>query len=200
MLSPLNVSRETIDKLKIYEELLLKWQPRLNLVSKTTLSDIWRRHFLDSAQLFSEIPNKDASVCDLGSGAGFPGAVLAIVGCENVTLIERDKKKCSFLRSVSRETNAKFSVFEGDIKEFERKADIITSRALAPLKDLLLLADPLIKPTTVCLFLKGNNVDSEIADIPENLKMTLLKQESLSSKEGCILTLKNIFYPNKEKK
>lgn len=198
MLSPLNVSRETIDRLKIYEALLLKWQPHLNLVSKTTLSDLRQRHFLDSAQLFSEVPNKNAVVCDLGSGAGFPGAVLAIMGCENVTLIERDKKKCTFLRNVSRETNVRFSVFEGDVKEFDKKADIVTSRALAPLKDLLRLAEPLIKPTTVCLFLKGNSVKDELKDIPLGMEMTSLKKQSISSKEGRVLILKNIFYPVKK--
>lgn len=194
MLSPLNVSRETIHKLKIYEALLLKWQPHLNLVSKTTLKDIWQRHFLDSAQLFDEIPQKDLAVCDIGSGAGFPGAVLAIMGCKNVTLIERDRKKCSFLRSVSRETNVKFSVFEGDVKDFPQKADIITSRALAPLKNLLVLSEPLLKTDTVCLFLKGNNIDFELEDVPSELKIKVSKKKSITSSEGCILTLKDISY------
>lgn len=194
MLSPLNVSRETIQKLEVYEALLLKWQPHLNLVSKTTLKDIWHRHFLDSAQLFDEISNKEASVCDLGSGAGFPGAVLAIMGCKNITLIERDHKKSSFLRNVSRETKTSFSVFEGDVRDFPHKADVITSRALAPLKDLLLLAEPLVKQSTICLFLKGNNVDAELEDVPPNLKMKTSKKKSLTSDEGCILTLKDISY------
>ncbi len=196
MLSPLNVSRETIKKLKIYEALLLKWQPHLNLVSKSTLNDIWNRHFLDSAQLFKEISDKDSMICDLGSGAGFPGAVLAIMGCSNVTLIERDRKKCSFLRNVSRETNVNFSVFEGDVKEFPHKADIITSRALAPLKNLLDLTCPLLKPTTVCLFLKGCNIDSELEDIPSKIKIEVFKKKSLTSEEGCILTLKSIKLPD----
>ncbi|HBN22569.1 MAG TPA: 16S rRNA (guanine(527)-N(7))-methyltransferase RsmG [Holosporales bacterium] len=195
MLSPLNVSRETIDKLKIYEALLLKWQPHLNLVSKTTLKDIWERHFLDSAQLFDETSNKNLFVCDLGSGAGFPGAVLAIMGCKNVTLIERDRKKCSFLRSVSRETKVTFSVFEGDVKDFLHKADIITSRALAPLKDLLLLAEPLVKPTTICLFLKGNSIDTELKEVPFDIKMNVSKKQSITSSEGALLTLKNIVFP-----
>lgn len=196
MLSPLNVSRETINKLEIYEALLLKWQPHLNLVSKTTLKDIWQRHFLDSAQLFEDVLDKKLALCDLGSGAGFPGAVLAIMGCENVTLIERDRKKCSFLRNVSRETKTKFSVFEGDVKGFPHKADVITSRALAPLEDLLQLAEPLVKSTTKCLFLKGTNVDSELEEIPSDLKMKVLKKKSLSSDDGCLLILENISYPH----
>jgi 16S rRNA (guanine527-N7)-methyltransferase len=198
MLSPLNVSRETIDKLKVYEALLKKWQPHLNLVSKTTLKDIWQRHFLDSAQLYDQISDKSLHICDIGSGAGFPGAVLAIMGCKNVTLIERDRKKCSFLRSVSRETNVKFSVFEGDVKEYPDKADVITSRALAPLKELLVLAEPFLKTTSICLFLKGNNVDSELNDIPLDIKINSLKEKSLTSEEGCVLILRDIEFPEEE--
>ena len=191
---PFDVSRETIEKLKIYEGLLKKWQSHVNLVSNSTLNDIWARHFLDSAQLFHLISNKDSLVCDLGSGAGFPGAVLGIMGCSNVTLIERDRKKCSFLRSVSRETKTPFKVFEGDIKDYSERPAYITSRALASLSDLLALSKSLIAPQTTCLFLKGGQVDLELSQLNSSIEMTAVKKQSTTSKEGVILQLKDIVF------
>ncbi len=194
MLSSLNVSSEIIEKLKIYEALLKKWQPHINLVSGSTLNDIWNRHFLDSAQLFDLISERDSKICDLGSGAGFPGAVLAILGCSNVTLIERDYRKCSFLRSVSRETEIQFEVFEGEIKDYPYQADFIISRALAPLNDLLIISKLLIKPKTKCLFLKGRQVDRELKEIDSKIRMTVLKKQSIVSKEGVVLELTDIVF------
>ncbi len=189
-----DVSRETIEKLEIYEGLLKKWQSHVNLISQSTLNNVWERHFSDSAQIFDLISNKDAFICDLGAGAGFPGAVLAIMGCSNVTLIERDRKKCSFLRSVSRETKTRFNVFEGDIKDYLEKPDYITSRALASLSDLLFLSKPLITLKTTCLFLKGAHVDQELSEIDSSVGMTVLKKQSTTSKEGVILQLKDIIF------
>lgn len=186
----MDFSPDVYNKLKIYEKLLLMWQPHLNLISGSTLDTIWDRHFIDSAQLFDLIPDKDSSICDLGSGAGFPGAILAIMGCKNITLIERDHKKCSFLRSVSRETMGGFEVFEGDVKDFSHKADVITSRALAPLGKLLDLSKPLLKSSSVCLFLKGEKADLELQEIDQ--KITVSKIPSLTSKGGVILKLSNI--------
>ena len=190
----LTVSRETRDKLTIYEALLKKWQPRLNLISSTTLEDIWERHFLDSAQLFDLVSDKEARVVDLGSGAGFPGAIVAIMGCSNVTLVERDRKKCSFLRTVSRETGVSFNVFEGDVRDYPEKADYITSRALASLGDLLTLSRSLIAPQTTCLFLKGIQVDKEISELTSGIGMTVLKKQSITSSEGVVLQLKDIVF------
>lgn len=187
-----NVSRETFEKLKIYETLLLKWQAHINLVSFSTLPILWERHFLDSAQLFPLIKKKGASLVDLGSGAGFPGAILAILGCSNVGLIERDQRKCSFLRTVSRETKTPFIVFEGSIENYKNKADYVTSRALAPLKDLLKLAYPLLQETTVCLFLKGKETEEEIYQAEREWEMTATKKSSTISPEGMIIILENV--------
>lgn len=102
----LNVPRETMDKLIIYAELLEKWQNSINLISGTTVSDMWRRHFYDSAQLMDYIYDKEnVVILDLGSGAGFPGLVLSILGAYEVHLVEAVGKKCSFMRQVIRETN-----------------------------------------------------------------------------------------------
>ena len=102
----MNVSRETMERLKIYQKLLEEWQKKINLVSSSTLPSLWKRHFEDSLQLLPYLPEKKGSIIDLGTGAGFPGLVLAIVLPEKlkVTLVESDFKKCLFLETVSRET------------------------------------------------------------------------------------------------
>jgi 16S rRNA (guanine527-N7)-methyltransferase len=187
-----NVSRETINKLSCYETLLQKWQAKINLVSASTLHEIWTRHFLDSYQLLSTIPDMQAPLIDLGSGAGFPGAVLAILGCTDVTLIEKDQRKCSFLRTVSRETITPFTVYEGDIEQYPHKAALITSRALAPLNGLLSYAYPLLRPDGRCLFLKGKGVDEEITDALCNWDMTINKNPSITSSEGVVLEISAI--------
>ena len=116
-LGTLVVSRETMDRLNTYSELLKKWNPKINLVSRFTLDDLWSRHMLDSAQIFSLADNKPDHWIDLGSGGGFPGLVIAILAKElmpnlTVTLVESDQRKCAFLRTVSRETNLKTKVFQ----------------------------------------------------------------------------------------
>ena len=105
-----DVSRETMDRLEVYSKLLEKWNPAINLVSKTTLKNKWHRHFLDSAQLWQHLPNYAKTLVDIGSGAGFAGLVLAIIALEKkpllkFVLIESDSRKCAFMRNVSRETH-----------------------------------------------------------------------------------------------
>src|SRR5689334_12618331 len=105
------VSRETTDKLRVYHDLLIKWQNSINLISPNTVSEAWERHFLDSVQLSPLIPPTAGTLYDIGTGAGFPGLVLAILRPElPVSLIESDSKKCAFLQTVSRETGTKVTV------------------------------------------------------------------------------------------
>src|SRR5258708_15513926 len=96
------VSRETLARFEAYAELLVRWSARINLVAASTIGDLWRRHFLDSAQLFAHVPQGAQSLIDLGSGAGFPGLVLAISGVSGVELIEADARKCAFLHEAAR--------------------------------------------------------------------------------------------------
>ena len=153
------VSRETLERLEAYAELLRRWSGRINLVGRNTLGELWRRHFLDSAQLLPFIPNKTRHLVDLGSGAGFPGLVLAILGVPGVELIESDARKCVFLREAARTANAPVTIVDSRIETVKpHLAEIVTARACAPLDKLLPLAERFIGPNTLCLFLKGEHV------------------------------------------
>src|SRR5262247_2849484 len=136
-----DVSRETIDRLSAYAALLVKWQSRINLVSAATLADLWRRHMLDSAQLFPLLPPNTQAVVDLGSGAGFPGLVLAILGIPEVHLIESDQRKCVFLAEAARVADASPIIHNKRIEQLEGlSAEVVTARACAPLDQLLTYA------------------------------------------------------------
>ena len=158
------VSRETYDKLSLYVDLLIKWQGHINLVSPRSLKDVWRRHMFDSVQILSHVSGDNASLLDLGSGAGFPGLVLSILGVENVVLVEPSQKKCSFLKEVVRQTGCGATVFSGRAEEYPvlKLASYITSRALAPLGVLLSMSHPLLAEGGRCLFLKGESYEQEL--------------------------------------
>lgn len=153
-------------KLDIYEELLIKWSASLNLVAKSTLSDIKSRHFEDSLQLLTFL-QPDDRIIDLGTGAGFPGMILAMCGF-NVTLLDSDQKKCVFLENVSRETNTPVNVICSRIESYnpEKKFDVITARGVASLPNLISISNHLVlKGITRGLFPKGENVDIELSEI-----------------------------------
>lgn len=188
-----SVSRETLEKLQRYVELLEKWNRRINLVGPGTLGDPWRRHMLDSAQLLPLIPETATSLADLGSGAGFPGLVLAIMGVENVHLIEADRKKCAFLREVARETRTAVTIHNGRIEEIESfQADIVTSRALARLAKLLDMAVHLTKKHSILLFLKGRTVDLELTEAAKEWNIRADKIPSQTDTASFILRLEAI--------
>lgn len=140
------VSRETDEKLRLYHALLLKWQEKINLISPNTISDSWERHFEDALQLLPRIPAGVKTVYDLGSGAGFPGLVLAIARPDlSVTLIESDSKKCAFLQAVSRETGVSVSIQNKRIESAVSvlpAPDLVTARALASLEALFAYVQP----------------------------------------------------------
>ena len=187
------VSCETLDRLLVYADLLKKWQRRINLVGRSTLDDLWRRHMFDSAQLFPLLPEATSRLVDLGSGAGFPGLVLAILGVPEVHLIESDNRKAAFLREVSRETSTPVDIHVSRIDQVTPfVADVVTARALAPLTKLLVLAQPFVGEGTVMLFPKGQDVDIELT---EATKHTIMQTEIVPSRahaSGAILRLKRI--------
>ncbi len=204
-----DVSRETLARLERYAELLGKWNRSINLVSRDSLQDLWRRHFLDSAQLFAHIPptfdGADPVVVDFGSGAGFPGMVLAILGVKRLHFIESDQRKCIFLREVARATNCQVTVHNKRIEDVEPfRADLITARAFAPLENLLDYAWPFLTcqtclerpppgsdafPTGQLLLLKGKNAEQELTQAGKRWSMQVERFSSRSSSEGQILRL-----------
>ena len=162
------VSRETMDQLRLYYDLLIKWQARINLISPATVSDAWNRHFVDSTQLLPLMPEDPTTLYDLGCGAGFPGLVLAI--CRPnlaVTLIESDAKKCAFLQAVSRETGVSVKIQNSRIEAATAALappDFISARALASLEKLFGYVQPWAEnnPDLKMIFPKGAQFQTEI--------------------------------------
>ncbi len=195
-LTATEVEPEVMDKLRHYHAKLHEWNPKINLVSASTLDDAWQRHFMDSAQLYPvyrHSGDENTTLADMGSGAGFPGMVLAIMGAPNVTLIERDVRKAAFLRTIAAETKTKIDLLNLDIDDVKnRQFDVITSRALADLSELLELSERLRKPSTHCLFLKGKNLDAELVKAHKDWAMEVRKMESVTDNEAYIIRLTNI--------
>ena len=170
-----NVSRETYDKLRAYEALIQKWNPSINLVANSTLSDVWNRHIIDSAQVYFAASDERSSVwTDIGSGGGLPGIVIATLAQgedrqTNITMVESDKRKSVFLRTVIREldlSNAKVTNERIESAQIQI-SDIVSARALAPLTDLFTLSQGFSNQNTTFLFQKGKNWASEI-EIAQN--------------------------------
>jgi 16S rRNA (guanine527-N7)-methyltransferase len=184
------VSRETIDRLTIFVELLETWQRKVNLVSPATLPDVWRRHVLDSAQLRDLIPNDAQTLVDLGSGAGFPGLVLAVLGPWKTHLVEADQRKAVFLREAARLTDSRVEVHARRIETpMSIVGDIVTARALAPLPKLLEYSGPLLSRRGRALFPKGRTVRSELTDVPEQWKRRVRLVGSATDHEGAIVVV-----------
>ncbi|HJT05335.1 MAG TPA: 16S rRNA (guanine(527)-N(7))-methyltransferase RsmG [Stellaceae bacterium] len=189
----MNVSRETLDRLIRYVDLLTAWNARINLVGRNTMGDIWRRHILDSAQLYPHLPQGTRLLIDLGSGAGLPGLVLSILGVAEVQLVESDSRKAIFLREAARVTGAPATVHALRLDRVKPLvAQVVTARALAPVAELLEISERFRAADTICLFLKGENVQEELTTAAKRWNMTAHQSPSLSDPSGCILRLENI--------
>ena len=187
------VSRETTARLEIYSSILIEWSTRINLVSQTTLDDLWRRHFLDLAQLLQILPRNAQSLVDLGSGAGFPGLVLAILGVPGVELVESDARKCAFLREAARITGTPITIHNRRIEAVPPHAvDVVTARGCAPLDRLLPLAERFIGPHTTCLFLKGAQAAEELTAAGKAWTMAVTRHPSRTDPSGVILSLQQV--------
>ncbi|HEY1301341.1 MAG TPA: 16S rRNA (guanine(527)-N(7))-methyltransferase RsmG [Stellaceae bacterium] len=187
------VSRETLARLEAYVDLLALWSARINLVGRDTLADPWRRHILDSAQLEPLIPKGARRLVDLGSGAGFPGLVLAILGVPGVELVEADAKKCAFLREAARVTETEAAIRQSRIEALPpRVFDVVTARALAPLDRLLGFAAPFVGPGTVCLLLKGERAEEELTLARKGWTMSVSSSQSRSDPRGVVLRLHDV--------
>ena len=191
-----NVSRETFEKLEAFGELVRKWNPRINLVSKSSLGDLWTRHIVDSVQVFKLSEGSGVWV-DLGSGGGFPGIVVSILNQEerhfDVTLVESDQRKCAFLRTAIRELKLEASVKNERIEEIKSlNADVLSARALADLTKLLGFAELHLKPEGTALFPKGQSWQREDAEARLGWTYGLESVPSQTNPEAAILKIKDI--------
>ena len=192
------VSRETFLKLKEYENLLTKWNSKINLVSKSTLTDFWNRHILDSVQFFCLIGEKTGKWVDFGSGGGFPGLVLAILSDEfeisnNLCLIEADVRKSVFLKTVCRELGLVVDVFNNRIEEISPMfVDVVSARALAPLKTLCFYAESHLNENGIAVFAKGENWKSELLEAQKNWIFEYDVVKSKLHQRSVILVLRGI--------
>lgn len=183
-----NVSRETTERLTRYAALLERWNRRINLVSQSTVPDLWVRHFQDSAQLLPHLSPQPSTIVDMGSGAGFPGLVLAALSSHTVTLIEADNRKCAFLREAAREMGVSIEIRAQRLEKMTGiQADIVTSRALASVDELLQHAEPLLKPSGFCLFLKGNRLSAELTNANKSWHIESQTIPSATDSHGCLL-------------
>jgi 16S rRNA (guanine527-N7)-methyltransferase len=189
----MNVSRETLDRFGTYVDLLCAWNRRINLVGRNTIGDVWRRHILDCAQLIRYVPPQARVLVDLGSGAGLPGLVLAILGVPEVHLVESDLRKCAFLREAIRVTGAPATIHPQRLEQIKNiRADVVTARALASLPILLDMVELFRQPHTICLFLKGRGVDEELTLAAKTWKMKLDRLPSAADPSGTILRLESL--------
>ena len=194
------VSRETYEKFGIFYDTLVKWQKSINLISNSSLDNIWTRHILDSAQLYKYTSNISGNILDFGSGAGFPGLILAMMGNQNINVVESDERKCAFIREVSRLSKTKLNIHNCRIEKLKFiKPELITARALAPLEKLIEYIENYMKKdnnsnlrTLKLLFLKGKNYKLELAELKKIKKFDLKVFPSVSDEHGKILYIKNV--------
>ncbi|CAA7621982.1 16S rRNA (guanine(527)-N(7))-methyltransferase RsmG [Magnetospirillum sp. UT-4] len=183
----------TMARLSAYAELLRRWQARINLVGPDTLPDLWHRHFFDSAQLIPLLPQTVHRLVDMGSGAGFPGLVLAAMGVPDVHLIESDSRKCAFLREAARVMAVTVTVHNSRIEAVEPLgADVVTARALAPLHRLFGWAERHLLPGGHALFLKGRAVEDELTEAGKEWNIALGRIPSRTDAAATILHCREV--------
>jgi 16S rRNA (guanine527-N7)-methyltransferase len=199
----LNIKRSALpdlsleEKLDGYEALLKKWQRSINLVSRNTIDDARFRHIDDSLQVVQYVPDSTKTLFDFGSGAGFPGLVIAMARPDvKVSLVESDQRKCTFLSTVSRETSTPITVVNQRIESaaLDSIPDVLSARALASLDKLLRFALPYAdqNPDLVMLFMKGERADYEIEEAQENYSFEYEKIQSETEASACILRITNL--------
>jgi len=190
----MNVSRETMERLDIYEALLKKWNPAINLVGKSTLDDVWTRHFLDSAQVFEIGGRQTGHWVDIGTGGGFPGVVVAAMAVDaapkmQFTFVDSDLRKATFLRTVTRELGLNATTYAERIEALPPlNADILSARALAPLSKLLGYAALHLKPDGRTIFMKGGSFRNEVTESLEKWSYRSDEYSSFTDGSSVILS------------
>ncbi len=194
LLEQLNVSRETIERFEVFEAILRKWNPRINLVSRDSLEKIWTRHIVDSVQVFRSGPKAETWL-DLGSGGGFPGIIVAILADAGtkVTLIESDQRKSAFLRTAAREVGVDCQVIAKRVESVEKQqADVVSARALASLADLLAYSDRHMAFGATGLFPKGVTWQKEVDAARQQWNFEVEPIRSLTEPGAAILKIKGL--------
>ena len=187
-----SVSHGTFEKLSAFVEILKKWQKTINLISPSTIPNIWHRHIIDSLQLIDYV-SPDDKIIDLGSGAGFPPIILSILGSKNITLVESDVRKVAFLKEVSRELTLDTNIICGRVENVALDSfSLITSRGFASLEKTLSLIGDKITSNHKLLLLKGKNYLAEINEIKQKWGFDYKKFQSITDEEGVILLINNI--------
>lgn len=196
-----DVSEATLQRLATYESLLQQWQRAVNLVAPATLPDVWNRHIADSLQLAPFIPDREGTLADLGSGAGFPGLVLAAQFADrtgpHVVLVESDQRKAAFLREATRAMKISVEILSTRIESDAnlavlRSVDFVTARALAPLPRLFSIVSTFLSEDAVCIFLKGRNAAREIAEAREAWSFALEIHPSQTEEKASVLVVRAI--------
>ena len=188
-----------LKKFKIYQQILEKWQSKINLVSQSSLKDAFKRHFLDSAQLYPLIPENIKVLLDFGSGAGFPALILAILNQDknsspwSIIMVESDQRKCCFMSEVARLCEVKVDIQNQRIEQIKGgKADVITARALADLKTLLDYSFPFIHEKSQLLFLKGQGIQAEIQEALKKYDFSYHLFQSQTDEKGQIIQIEQL--------
>ena len=188
----LDVSRETLQKLEHYADEVSRWNATINLVSKSSMTGIWQRHIIDSAQIYC-LASPQQRWVDLGSGGGFPGIVMAIMGAADMTLVESDQRKATFLREIARQLALPVKVLATRLEAVAPlSAETVTARALASLTDLLTHATPHLAPTARGIFPKGRGFGAEIQQARLTWSFKCTEIPSRTDPEAAILVLEEI--------
>lgn len=193
----LDVSRETFDRLECYVEVLKKWNPKINLVSRSSIEHIWTRHILDSKQVY-DLADPQPLWLDMGSGGGLPGIVVAILAAEKspetkVTLLESDQRKCAFLRTAARECGVEVTVVSERIEKVPpQNAGILSARALADLTQLLAFSERHLSKTGTALFPKGVTWKKEVEAAKTTWQFEHELHHSLTEPGAVILKIKGV--------
>ncbi len=191
--NPLGFNEEIIKNLRLYEKLIIDWQRKFNLVSNNSMHDLWNRHIIDSAQLLSLLPKekKNKITYDIGSGPGFPGIVLAILGRKDLVLCESNMKKCLFLKEVAR--NFQLDVIVDNIRAENlprRSGCAVLARAVAPLEKLISISMPLLETGGIAIFPKGKNWSKELSVAKKNFLLEFDLVKSITSELSYIFVIK----------
>jgi 16S rRNA (guanine527-N7)-methyltransferase len=189
-----NVSRETLERLTEFKNLLIKWNQKINLIGKESINEVWLRHIIDSAQLLKFI-SKENIICDLGSGAGFPGIVLSLCGVGNISLVESDRRKSIFLTEAAKLTNNTLNIINERVEKLNGiKANVITARGFAALAEIFSLCENILRENSrlKLVLLKGKTIKDEIDKALKGWSFDYKLYPSISNQDGSVIVISNV--------